>query len=46
MITTEEWAKVCGHVDKVVAKYMETEHLLDEASDEFKGPHLEIVALY
>jgi hypothetical protein len=35
MTTPEEWAKVCGHVDKVVAKYMETEHLLDEASEEF-----------
>jgi hypothetical protein len=35
MTTPEEWAKVCGHVDKVVAKYMKTEHLLDEASEEF-----------
>jgi hypothetical protein len=34
MITPKEWAKVCGHVDKVVAKYMQTEHLLDEASEE------------
>lgn len=33
MVTSDEWASVCAHVDKVVAKYMEVEHLLDEADD-------------
>ena len=35
-ITTTEWEKVCLHVDKVVNNYIEKEHLLDNASDEFQ----------
>lgn len=36
MITPDEWANVCLHVDKIVAEYMEKEHLLDEATEEWE----------
>lgn len=34
-VTVEEWTNICSHVDKVVSKYMEVEHLIDEAGDDF-----------
>ncbi|KAI4459580.1 hypothetical protein MML48_6g00011920 [Holotrichia oblita] len=35
-ITCEEWASVCNHVDKVVADYLEKEHLLDNITEELE----------
>ncbi|KAI4467008.1 hypothetical protein MML48_2g00016091 [Holotrichia oblita] len=35
-IPFEEWASVCNHVDKVVADYLEKEHLLDNITEELE----------
>lgn len=32
-VNVEEWASVCSHVDKVVNNYLQTEHLLDDVTD-------------
>lgn len=32
-VNVEEWASVCSHVDKVVENYLQTEHLLDDVTD-------------
>ncbi|KAI4467851.1 hypothetical protein MML48_2g00005636 [Holotrichia oblita] len=34
--TIVEWASVCNHVDKVVADYLEKEHLLDNITEELE----------
>ncbi|KAK9720341.1 hypothetical protein QE152_g22120 [Popillia japonica] len=35
-ISVEEWASVCNHVDKIVEKYMQNEHLIDDIMDSFE----------
>lgn len=36
MITPEDWAKICTHVDKVVEEYKYKEHMFDKSYDDFR----------